>query len=79
MLSAPGPMDAVTASVARRRGRLGVAGGDVDQGLLVAALDERQGVGVLVQRLAEAGDVAVAEDAQGGGDQPAALAVGHDC
>jgi hypothetical protein len=56
---------------------LGERGGRVHQGLLVAALDERHRVAELVQGLAEAGHVAVAEDAQGGRDQPAALAVGH--
>ena len=55
---------------------LGERGGRVHQGLLVAALDEGHRVAELVQGLAEPGHVAVAEDAQGGGDQPAALAVG---
>ena len=32
---------------------------------------------MLVQRLAEAGHVAVTEDAQSGGDEPMAVAVGH--
>ena len=54
---------------------LGEGGGRVYQGLLVAALDERHHVAELVQRLAEPGHVAVPEDAQGGGNQPAALAV----
>ena len=57
-------------------GVLGERGRRVDQGLLVAALDERHRLVQLVQGLAQAGHVAVAEDAQGGGDQPAALAVG---
>ena len=48
---------------------LGERGGRVHQGLLVAALDERHRVAELVQGLAEAGHVAVPEDAQGGGDQ----------
>ena len=52
---------------------LGERGRRVDQGLLVAALDERHRLGELVQRLAEAGDVAVAEDAEGRRDQPAAV------
>ena len=55
---------------------LGVADGQVGQRLLVAALHERHHVAELVQRLAHAGDVAVAEDAESGGDEPAALAVG---
>src|SRR2546423_508375 len=58
-------------------GRLGVPGRDVHQGLLVAALDERHRVAELVECLAEAGDVAVAEDAQRGRDEPAALTVGN--
>ena len=56
---------------------LGERGGRVHQGLLVTALDERHHVAELVQGLAEPGHVAVPEDAQGRGDQPAALAVGH--
>ena len=58
-------------------GRLGEGGGRVHQGLLVAALDERHPVVELVEGLAHAGDVAVAEDAEGGRDEPAAVAVGH--
>ncbi len=56
--------------------RLRVADRQVGQRLLVAALHERHQVAELVQRLAHPGHVAVAEDAQSGGDQPAALAVG---
>jgi hypothetical protein len=56
-------------------GGLGESAGDVHQPLLVAALDERQIVGVLVQRLSESGDVAVAEDPQRSGDQATAVAV----
>ena len=43
---------------------LGVAGRDVDHALLVAALVEPEVLAVLQQRLADAGHVAVAEDAQ---------------
>jgi hypothetical protein len=64
-----GQSGAPAAVLGERRGR-------VYQGLLVAALNERHGVAELVQGLAEPGHVAMAEDAQGGGDQPAALAVG---
>ena len=58
-------------------GVLGEPDRRVHQGLFVAALDERHRLVQLVQGLAQAGHVAVAEDAQGGGDQPAALAVGN--
>ena len=55
---------------------LGVAGREVHQCLLVAALDEWQVVGVLVEGLPEPGDIAVAKDAQCGRDEPAPFAVG---
>ena len=48
---------------------------DVHERLLVASLDEGQVRGVLVERLPEPGDVAVAEDAQGRRDEPTTLAV----
>jgi hypothetical protein len=48
----------------------------MDQGLLVAALDEGEGVAELVQGLPEAGHVAVAEDPKGGRDEPSPLPVG---
>ena len=58
---------------------LGVAGGDVDHALLVAGHVVGEPVGILAQGLADAGDVAVAEDAEAAGDQalgiPVALAV----
>ncbi|GGZ78694.1 hypothetical protein GCM10010389_15290 [Streptomyces echinoruber] len=53
----------------------GVADGRVHHGLLVAALVVRHHVGVLHQRLADPGDVAVAEDAPGGPDEPLPHAV----
>lgn len=53
----------------------GVADGRVDHRLLVAALVERHVVAVLDQRLAEAADVPVAEDAPGRADQPLPYAV----
>ena len=46
------------------------------QGLLVAALDEGEGVAELVQRLPEPGHVAVAEDPERRRDEPPALPVG---
>lgn len=50
--------------------------GGVHHGLLVAALEERHLlVAGLQERLADAGDVAVAEDPPGGGDEPVAVAV----
>ena len=55
-----------------------VAGGDVDHRLLVARLVERQQVAVLLQRLADAGDVAVAEDAEAAGEEALAAAVALD-
>ncbi len=48
----------------------GVADRRVHHGLFVAALVVGHLRGVLQQRLAEAGDVAVAEDAPGGADEP---------
>ncbi|CAM5681362.1 hypothetical protein SVIOM74S_07859 [Streptomyces violarus] len=42
----------------------------VHHGLFVAALVVRHRVGVFQERLADAGDVAVAEDAPGGADEP---------
>jgi hypothetical protein len=56
-------------------GRLGEGGGRVDQGLLVAALDERHPVVELVEGLAHAGDVAVAEDAEAPGEEALLLPV----
>jgi hypothetical protein len=56
-------------------GRLGEPAGDVDQALLVATLDERQDVRVLVECLSETGDVAVAEDPQCGRNEATAVAV----
>ncbi len=53
----------------------GVADRGVHHGLFVAALVVRHRVGVLQQRLADAGDVAVAEDAPGGADEPLPHAV----
>ena len=73
---APGPMEAVTARRGPPPGVLGVPDGGVHQSLLVAALDERHHLGELVQRLAQPGHVAMTEDAQGGRDQPASLAIG---
>ena len=55
---------------------LRVAGREVHERLLVAALDERQVAGVLVEGLPEPGDIAVTEDAQRGRDEPAPFAVG---
>jgi hypothetical protein len=49
----------------------------VHQRLFVAALDERQGVTELVQRLPQAGQVAMAEDPQSGRDQSAAAPIRH--
>lgn len=56
-------------------GLTGVANCRVDHGLFVAALVERHVVAVFDERLAEPGDVPVAEDAPGGLDQAAADAV----
>jgi hypothetical protein len=54
----------------------GVADGGVHHGLFVAALVERHGVlAGLQERLADTGDVAMAEDPPGPGDQPVPYAV----
>ena len=58
-------------------GGLGVGGGDVRDVLLVAALDERQFVGQLIEGLTQPGDVSVPEDAQRGGHQAAPGTVGE--
>ncbi len=58
-------------------GGLGVGGGDVRDVLLVAALDERQLVGQLIEGLTQSGDVSVSEDAQRGGHQAAPGTVGE--
>ena len=55
-----------------------VAGGDVDHRLLVARRVVGQQVVVLLQRLAEAGDVAVAEDAEAAGEEALAPPVALD-
>ena len=47
------------------------------QVLLVAALDERQLIGELIQSLTQPGHIAVPEDAQRGRDQPGPLPIGH--
>ena len=75
MFIAPGPMDAVTARVARRRECLAKP---IAAWTRACSLRPWMNgiVSRLVKRLPEAGDVAVTEDAQGGGDQPAAFAVG---
>lgn len=56
-------------------GLAGVAGGRVHHGLFVAALEVGHRGAGLQECLADSGDVAVAEDAPGGGDQPVAFAV----
>ncbi len=53
----------------------GVADGGVHHGLFVAALEVGQRAFGLQERLADARDVAVAEDAPAGADEPAALPV----
>src|SRR6185503_19180918 len=55
-----------------------VAGGDVDHRLLVARRVVREQVAVLLQRLAEPGDVAVAEDPEAAGEEAVADAVALD-
>ena len=60
---------------------LGEPRGGVHHGLLVAGLVIRQMLPVFIQRLAQSGDVAVAEYAEDGGNEPllhaVALAVLH--
>ena len=53
----------------------GVAGGDVHHRLFVARRVVRQAIAVLVQRLADAGHVAVAEDAEAAGEEAVTDAV----
>src|SRR5204863_9699531 len=55
-----------------------VARGDVDHRLFVAALVVGQEVGVLLQRLPDPRDVAVAEDAEAAGEEPLAPAIAFD-
>lgn len=56
----------------------GVGDGSQDLGLLVAALIVAQLGGVLFEGLAEAGDVAVAEDAPGAGEEAVLAAIAGD-
>ncbi len=82
MLAAPGPTEAVTAKVSKPVLLPGIADGDVHHGLLVAALVVRQEAGFvelgLQQRLADAGHVAVPEDAEAAGEEltPHAVSLG---
>jgi hypothetical protein len=62
MLVAPGPMEDVQANVCHPVLRLGEGRGDVDGGLFVAAQVVAE-VRILLQRLSDAGDDAVSEDA----------------
>ena len=57
---------------------LGVAGGDVDHALLVAALVEPEVLAVLQEGLADAGHVAVTEDAESAAEEGRRLAVPLD-
>ena len=63
MLVAPGPIEEVQAKVCKPVLGLGEGRRGVDHGLLVAGLVVAK-VGILVQRLPDAGHVAVAEDAK---------------
>ena len=57
----------------------GVAGGRVDHRLLVPGLEVREQLGALVQRFADPGDVAVAEDAEAAAEEAVLDAVAlHD-
>ena len=69
MLVAPGPIEDVQANGAEPVALARVADGDVHHRLLVARRVVGQQVVVLLQRLAEAGDVAVAEDAEAAGEE----------
>ena len=77
MLVAPGPIDEVQASVCSRLRCLGVGDGGVHHRLLVARQVVAQAA-VLLQRLADAGDVAVAEDAEHAGEERRRRAVALD-
>ncbi len=57
---------------------LRVAGGHVDHALLVAGLVEAEVLAVLQQRLADAGDVAVTEDADGAAEERLDVTVAFD-
>ena len=76
MFIAPGPMDAVTARVAWRWLCLANAVAAWTRACSLRPWMNGIVLGELVQGLPEAGDVAVAEDAERGRDQPAAYAVG---
>ena len=86
MLVAPGPTDAVTAKVAIRSRMPRVADRGVHHGLLVAALVVAQRLlagrvgelGALEQRLTDARDVAVPEDAPAAGEEGVLDAVALD-
>ena len=77
MLVAPGPIDVVQASVRRRFVHLGERGRRVHHRLLVAALVVAKPIAHLVERLPDAGDVAVAEDAEDASEErlPPAVAL----
>ena len=66
---APGPDRARAREGAEPVALAGVPGGEVHHRLLVAGLVEGEQVGVLLERLAEPGDVAVAEDAEAAGEE----------
>ena len=71
-------MDEAQANVARRLLMLGVGDRSQHLRLLVAALVIAQLGGVLFEGLAEAGDVAVAEDAPGAGEEAVLAAIAGD-
>ena len=79
---APGPIEVVQAIVDSRL-RIGVTGGQVNHGLLVAALVIRQGARLgqlgLEQGLPHSREVAVPEDAEAAREQPllGAVPLGH--
>ena len=70
MFVAPGPIELVHASVDSRFFMARVADRGVHHRLLVAGVVEGHRVGLLEQRLADAGDVAVPEDPEAARDQP---------
>ena len=75
MLVAPGPIEEVTAIARRRPSCLGVGDRGIGHALLVVAAVGGEELALGMERLADAGDVAVAEDRPAAGDEGHALLV----
>jgi hypothetical protein len=77
MLTAPGPIEVVAGHEAPPKARLGEGDRRMRHRLLVVGAIGRQFVAHLVERLADAGDVAVAEDRPHAAEDRHHLAVDH--